>query len=222
MDWKKQFKFHGLGFRNTCIVLLLLVFNLLILVQADFRQVNPDAVSAAYHANCASKQRQIYKLMCEVSGEEGFELQPDWTVADLIRAAVRKDFQKKIQTHQPHTGESVAEMGHRLEKEYFCRNIRYERAVLNLRRKRKDIVQPYLVFPVSASAMLGDSLQPPVPILMCPPGAHGDKRGSIVLYSDGNVEKLTAEEAEKLVAEQSPVPLKIVFEAKPEEGGESQ
>ena len=208
MDWKSQFKVHDLSFRDTCIILLVIAVNLFILMVITSGP-NPEAVSAAYRAICTSNQGQIYKLMGEVTSEEGFELPPDWTVADLIQAAVRKDFQEQIQTVQPRTGESVAEMGHRLEKEFLCRSVHYGRKFPYLRRKRTEVVRQYLVFPVSASAVLDVSLQPPVPILMCPPGAHGDKRGSIVLYSDGSTKSLTVEEAEKLVAEQSPVPIKI-------------
>ena len=66
---------------------------------------------------------------------------------------------------------------------------------------------PYLAFPVPASVLLNPE-QEPVPILMCRPGVHG-KYGTPVLYSDGTVKVLTAEEAERLVAERSPVPLEI-------------
>jgi len=218
MDWKSQFKVHDLSFRDTCIVLLVIAVNMFILMLITSGP-NPEAVSAAYRANCTSNQGQIYKLMCEFSSEEGVELPPEWTVADLIQAAVRKDFQEQIQTVQPRTGESVAEMGHRLEKEFLCRSVHYERKFPYLRRKRTEVVRQYLVFPVPASAVLNGSLPEPVPILMCPPGAHG-KRGSNVLYSDGTVNRLTTEEAEKLVAEQSPVPLKIVFESEPDTEGE--
>lgn len=218
MDWKSQFKVHDLSFRDTCIILLVIAVNLFILMLITSGP-NPEAVSAAYRANCTSNQGQIYKLMGEVTSEEGFELPPDWTIADLIQAAVRKDFQEQIQTVQPRTGESVAEMGHRLEKEFLCRSVHYERKFPYLRRKRTEVVRQYLVFPVPASVVLDGSLQQPVPILMCPPGAHGDKR-TPVLYSDGTVNSLTAEEAEKLVAERSPVPLKIVFESNPETEGE--
>ena len=76
-----------------------------------------------------------------------------------------------------------------------------------------EVDAPYLVFPVPASVVFDKSLQEPVPILMCPLGAHGDKLGSRVLYSDGSANYLTPEESEKLVAEQSPVPLEIDFEA---------
>lgn len=200
MDGKKQFRFPNssvwqiIGFSFAMIVIGLFVFML----QLDyFQQIR--TVSAAYCAKCRSNQQQIYKLMCEFSGEEGFELPPDWTVVDLIQAAVRKDFQEQIQTVQPRTGESAAEMGHRLEKEYLCRSVHYERKFPYLRRKRTEVVRQYLVFPAPASAVLDGSLPEPVPILMCPPGAHGDKRGSNVLYSDGSVRRLTAEEAEELV-----------------------
>ena len=186
MDWKKQFKVHDLSFRDTCIVLLVIAVNLFILCLITSGQ-NPKAVSAAFRAKCASNQQQIYKLMCESSGEEGFELPPDWTVADLIREAAGKDFQ----THQPHPGESAAEMRHRLKKEYLCRSVHYERRFPYLRRERKEVVQPYLVFSVPASVVFDKSLQEPVPILMCPLGAHGDKRGLMVLYSDGSTNCLT-------------------------------
>ena len=207
MDWKQQFKFHDLRFRNIGIVFLLLAVNLLILIQTSFWQVNPEAVSAAFRANCGSNQQQIYKLMCEFSGEEGVELPPEWTVADLIREAVGKN----LQSSHP-LPESV----------FICRNVRYERSFPYLKRERTEVDSPYLVFPVPASVIFDESLQEPVPILMCPPGAHGGKRGSMVLYSDGTTKTMPTEEAEKLVAEQSPVPLEIEFETGPGEDRESQ
>ena len=75
---------------------------------------------------------------------------------------------------------------------------------------------PYLAFLVPASILLNPAEQEPVPILMCRPGVHG-KYGTPVLYSDGTVRSLTTEEAEKLAAEQSPVPLEINFEAMEED-----
>ena len=66
---------------------------------------------------------------------------------------------------------------------------------------------PFLAFLVPASILLNPE-QDPVPILMCRPGVHG-KYGTPVLYSDGTVQVLTTKEAEKLVAEQSPVPLEL-------------
>ena len=205
MDWKQQFKVHDLSFRDTCIILLVIAVCEVILLLITSGP-NPKAVSAAYRANCAANQRHIYKHMCEVPGEEGFELPPEWTVADLIREAVRKDRQS------PHPTP---------EKDFICRNVRDERVFL-VRRRRMEVDVPYLVFPASASVVFDESLQEPVPILMCPPGAHGGKRGSMVLYSDGSQKCLSTEEAEKLVAEQSPVPLEIVFETGPGEDRESQ
>ncbi len=216
MDWKQQFKVHDLSFRDTCIVLLVIAFNLCLLLLIPSGP-NPKAVSVAYRAECMANQRQIYKLICEFSGEDGFELPPDWTVADLIREAVRKEFQEQIRTFQPRPGKSVAETGRRMEKKYLCRSVHYERKFPQLRRKRTEVVQQYLVFPAPASVVFDESLQEPVPILMCPPGAHGDKRGSMILYSDGSQKSLTAEEAEKLVSEYSPVPLEL----KPETTDES-
>ena len=66
---------------------------------------------------------------------------------------------------------------------------------------------PYLAFPVPALILLNPE-QEPVPILMCRPGIHG-KYGTPVLYSDGSVQVLTTEDAEKLVKERSPVPLEV-------------
>ena len=76
---------------------------------------------------------------------------------------------------------------------------------------------PFLAFPVPASILLNPA-QEPVPILMCRPGVHG-KYGTPVLYSDGTVQVLTTKEAEKLVAEQHPVPLEI---QRPEDKRESE
>ena len=204
MDWKSQFKVHGLSFRDSCIVLLLIAVNLLVLIffQNSFWRMEPEAGSKASRAHCANGQRVIYRIMREVSGGPEFELPPEWTVADLIREAVAKD--RQASSPIP-------------EKYYSCRNVSIKRSFLRLRSKPVEVVRPYLVFPAPASVVFDESLQPPVPILMYPPGAHG-KLGSNVLYSDGTVKSMTAEEAEKLVAEQSPVPLEIGFESKPAEG----
>ena len=188
MDWKKQFKVHDLSFRDTCIVLLVIAVNLLILMFILPMPPKREAVS-----RCASHQRWIHRIMSRVPDGDRFELPSEWTVADLIREAVRKDRQSPLPAP---------------EKDFICQNVRYEREYL-VRRRRVEVDAPYLVFSVPASVVFDKSLQEPVPILMCPPGAHGGKRGSMVLYSDGSSNCLTAEEAEKLVAEQSPVPLKL-------------
>lgn len=192
MDWKQQFKVHDLSFRDTCIILLVIAVCEVILMFIFPWQPDREAVSCIL---CGGKQRSIYGIMSEVPDGDGFELPPEWTVADLIREAVRKDRQS------PHPTP---------EKDFICRNVRDERVFL-VRCRRVEVNSPYLMFPVPASVVFDDSLQPPVPILMCPPGAHREF-GTNVLYSNGDVKTLTLEEAEKLVAEQSPVPLEIVFE----------
>ena len=198
MDWKQQFKVHDLSCRKTFIILLVIAVCEVILMFLFPWQPDRETVCRAV---CGGKQRSIYRIMSEVPNGDEFELPPDWTVADLIREAVRKDRQSPLPAP---------------EKDFICRNVRYEREYL-VRRRRVEVDAPYLVFSVPASVVFDKSLQEPVPILMCPPGAHGDKRSSIVLYSDGSTNCLTTEEAEKLVAEQSPVPLEIDFEALSEE-----
>ncbi len=202
MDWKQQFKVHDLSFRETIIILLVVAVCEVILMFLFPWQPDRETVCRAV---CGGKQRSIYRIMSEVPDGDGFDLPPEWTVADLIREAVRKDRQSPLPLP---------------EKAFICRNVRDERVFL-VRRRRMEVDAPYLVFPVSASVVFDESQQP-VPILMCPPGAHGGKRGSMLLYSDGSQKCLTTEEAEKLVAEQSPVPLEIEFETGPEEDGESQ
>ena len=192
MDWKKQFKCRKLSFRDTCIVLLVIAVCEFVLIWVDFGwfHVSSELVSSAH---CNIHEHSIYRIMRDVSAGEEFELPPEWTVADLIREAARKD----RQSASP------------LEEEFFsCRNISYVRSFPYLKRERTEVVRSYLVFSVPASVVFDESPQQPVPILMCPPGAHG-KYGSKVLYSDGSTKILTVEEAEKLVAERSPVPLEI-------------
>jgi hypothetical protein len=197
MDWKSQFKVHDLSFRKTCIVLLVIaVCEVILLLFIPPWQPNSETVS---HFRCGRKQRWIYRIMSEVPDGDEFELPPEWTVADLIREAVGKN----LQTSRP-LPESV----------FTCRNIRKVRvhAFPYLRRERVEVTSPYLVFPVPASIMFDDSLQQPVPILMCPPGAH-DQDGSMVLYSDGSTKKLTTEEADKLVSEYHPESFNFSVEA---------
>ena len=193
MDWKQQFKFHDLSRRNTSIIiLLLLAFNLFILILSSNSLIVDSEEACCTH--CASNQRWIYnRIIREVPDGEGFELPSEWTVADLILEAVGKN----LQTSHPFP-----------ENAFICRNVRKvrEHAFPYLRRQRVEVTSPYLVFPVPASAVFDQSIPQPVPILMCPPGAHGDKRGSMVLFSDGSTIRLPREEAEKLVAEQSPIP----------------
>ncbi len=194
MDWKQQFKVHDLSFREIIIILLVVaVCEVILMFIFPWRGPVRNAVG-----RCGVNQRSIYRIMSRVPDGDGFELPPEWTVADLIREAVRKDRQS------PHPME---------ENYYICRNISKVREC--------DFpydLRPYLVFPVPASVVFDESLQKPVPILMCRPGAHDGKHCSMVLYSDGTTKPLTTEEAEKLVAEKSPVPLELKPETTDESG----
>ena len=132
---------------------------------------------------------------------ETVEITPDMTVADLIREAVRQGI--------PSEGRNG---------KYLC-------------CPRSG--EPYLVFSEPASVLLtkyGPHNQ--VPILMDPPDAHDESNLTMfvcrlfhmhstdyaftarVLYANGTIGTLTREEAEKLVAERSPVPFS--FDPEPE------
>ena len=99
--------------------------------------------------------------------------------------------------------------------------------------------RPYLVFPVPASVLLQpDDPQHRIPIVMDSPDSHVETDFRVklfmgrdshtgkkyhltarVLYADGSVGTISMEEAEKLVAEQHPVPLEI---QRPEDKRESE
>jgi len=146
--------------------------------------------------NCFGNLMQDWSILrwglSDDNGDEAWTPPPDWTLVDLIH-----EYESRKYDYPP----------------VFrgCVHIRPQTWIEEIRDSRETERQHYLVFPVPASVVFDDSLQPSVPILMCPPGAHREF-GTNVLYSNGDVKTLTLEEAEKLVAEQSPVPLEIVFE----------
>ena len=205
MGEKSQSTDHSLGFREICTILLAGVVFTLILSLLISAWGSP--LKAPIHSLICIRDQQpfIYKMMRGVSSGESSELPPEWNVADLIREAVKLD---RKAPHPPTP-----------ERCFRC----------------TAAGQPYLVFPASASVVFDQSLPEPVPILMCPPGEHGKgapwfrkppkfasapgepwKYGTPVLYSDGSVQVLTTEEAEKLVREQSPVPFVLDPEAQNE------
>jgi len=135
---------------------------------------------------------------------ETVEITPDMTVADLIREAVRQGILSEGRNGK-----------------YLC-------------CPRSG--EPYLVFSEPASVLL----QKPephnrIPIIMDPPDAHDESRLTMfisrlfhfhstkyaftarVLYADGGIETLTRGEAEKLVAERSPMPITLVPEPETKE-----
>ena len=125
------------------------------------------------------------------------EITPEMTVADLIREALRRGFITGKELRCPHS-------------------------------KR-----PYLVVPVPASVLLQPyDPQHRIPIIMDCPDSHVETDFMVklfmakkyhltarVLYADGGVGTISMEEAEKLVAEQHPVPLVI---QRPEDKRESE
>ena len=182
MGEKRQSTDHSIGFRELCTILLAGVVFTLILSLLISAWGSPLKAPINSVLCIRDQQPFIYKMMQGVG--ESSELPSEWTVADLLREAVRRDRQN------PHPTP---------ERCFRCRAAK----------------QPYLVFPVSASVVFDESLPEPVPILMCPPGAHR-KYGTNVLYSNGDVKTLTLNEAEKLVREQSPVPFVLDPEAQNE------
>ncbi len=143
--------------------------------------------------NCAGNLMQDWSILrwglSDNNGDEAWTPPPDWTLVDLIH-----EYESRKYDYPP----------------VFrgCVHIRPQTWIEEIRDSRETERQHYLVFPVPASVVFDDSLQPSVPILMCPPGAHREF-GTNVLYSNGDVKTLTLEDAEKLVAEQHPVPLEI-------------
>ena len=135
------------------------------------------------------------------------EITPEMTVADLIREALRRGFITGKELRCPHS-------------------------------KR-----PYLVFSVPASVLLQpEDPQNRIPIIMDCPDSHMETDFMVklfmardsytgkkyhltarVLYADGGVGTISMEEAEKLVAEQHPVPFELKRtedERKSEQGDE--
>ena len=206
MGEKSQNTDHSIGFREICTILLAgTVFTLILWLLIPFFWASPSKHPIHSLLCIRDQQPFIYEMMRGVSSGESSELPPEWTVADLIREAVKLD---RKAPHPPTP-----------ERCFRCR----------------AAGQPYLVFPASASVVFDQSLPEPVPILMCPPGEHGKgapwfrkppkfasppgepwKYGTPVLYSDGSVKVLTTEDAEKLVKELSPVPFILDPEAQNE------
>ena len=153
----------------------------------------------AYTGECTIGLHRLGVFMYDLvnhtdDSEPAFDLRPEHTVSDLIREVVSRGI---------------------LPPEVVC-------------CKHGDGL-PYLVFPVSASVFLKDNQALRVPVLMDRPDAHRESAfllamfrlypwyqysgklalTSRVLYSDWSIETLTREDAEKLVAEKSPVPITL-------------
>ena len=159
----------------------------------------------AYTGDCTIALHRLGVFMYDLvnhTDESGtaFELRPEHTVTDLIQEIVNRG---------------------NLPPEDVC--CRYGDGL------------PYLVFPEPASVFLKDDEAPRVPVLMDRPDSHRESaflmtmfwlyhwhwnkgklaRTSRVLYSDGSIETLTRKDAEKLIAEKSPVPITLPPEFQP-------
>lgn len=177
---------------HGCLIMLLVMtalFFLGLMLLPPLGQPSEHSLAV----NCFGNLMQDWSILrwglSDDNGDEAWIPPPDWTLVDLIH-----EYESRKYDYLP----------------VFrgCVHIRPQTWIDEIRDSRETERQHYLVFPVPASVVFDDSLQPPVPILMCPPGAHREF-GTNVLYSNGDVKTLTLEEAEKLVAEQSPVPLEI-------------
>ena len=194
MDWKSQFKFHDLCFRKICIILLIEALAWFLLIELRPRYYKGMVITA----KCTSHLSMLGESMYKTASKKAPETLKKLTVRDLVREMVQ---QREF-----------------LQEFLLCAATK----------------EPYHVFPVPADLFFRhidgrSATANPIPVAMCRPDVHHmihagwcgwfKKYGVLVLYSDGTVQVLTAEEAEKLVAEQSPVPLEIDFEAMPEEDG---
>ena len=177
---------------HGCLIMLLVMtalFFLGLMLLPPLGQPSEHSLAV----NCFGNLMQDWSILrwglSDDNGDEAWTPPPDWTLVDLIH-----EYESRKYDYPP----------------VFrgCVHIRPQTWIEEIRDSRETERQHYLVFPVPASVVFDDSLQPSVPILMCPPGAHREF-GTNVLYSNGDVKTLTLEEAEKLVAEQSPVPLEI-------------
>ena len=153
----------------------------------------------AYTGECIIGLHRLGEAMYNLvnhtdESESAFELRPEHTVSDLIREIVSRG---------------------NLPPESVC--CRYGDGL------------PYLVFPELASVFAKDNEAPRVPVLMDRPDSHRESAflmamfrlyhwhwnsgklalTSRVLYSDGSIETLSREDAEKLIAEKSPVPITL-------------
>ena len=207
----------GYILKKGCLTLLI-IFVALIACDMFLTSSKYNREARLVHANamrCSTRLKEISEsLDCLIYPDrmpdslreevEPVEITPDMTVADLIREAVRQGILSEGRNGK-----------------YLC-------------CPRSG--EPYLVFSERASVLL----QKPephkhIPIVIDPPNAHDESRLTMficrlfhmhstdyaftarVLYANGTIGTLTREEAEKLVAERSPMPITFVLEPETEE-----
>ena len=207
---------------NKGCTFLIIILGVLIGIGAIFGEIEHRArLGRQYSLDCISRLSQIGKAMYYLVDHDGrnetdaagqdtreeppFELRPEHTVADLIREILARGILR--------------------EEDFRCR--------------WGEGHPPYLVFPLPASVLLKKpEPHKRIPILMELPEFHR-KDGTFykilmwlpgkdseyvisprVLWADGGAGIITAEEAEKLLSEHSPVPISFDQEPETEEKNE--
>lgn len=168
------------------LVIVAAIFMLMGILLPPLGQVKPGPVATDCRTGLFAGWKELRYGLPDRYTDDAGKPPPEWTVSDLIRA-VNKSWNRS-------------------------RPLFSSCPVCRLPEDKGGRKQGYLVFSVSASVVFDDSLRPPVPIVMDLPGTHGDFYGTNVLFSDGTVISLSREEAEKLVAENSPIPIEIAPE----------
>lgn len=211
----------GYILKKGCLFFLIIV-GVLIGLGTILGEIEDRArLNRRYALDCISRLSQIGKAMYYLVDQDGknetdaagpdtreeppFELRPEHTVADLIREILSRGLLR--------------------EEDFRCR--------------WGEGHPPYLVFPLSASVLL---MKPEphkrIPILMELPEFHRKNEtfykilmwlpgkdsdyviSPRVLWADGGAGIITAEEAEKLISEHSPVPISFDHEPETEEKNE--
>ena len=180
--------------RFVCLFLLSLILFFVggnILWKIDMR----NTAVVLRQSDCMDRLRRLRHELWEYALAHPEAVTPDRTVSDVIRAALRDK---------------------ELDKKYLC-CVRDGRS--------------YLVFPAPASVLRLEKEPEHVPIVMDRPDAHRegafvttayrlirgkDPANVRVLYSDGTLEVVSREEAERLVSALSPRPIEIVPETRNE------
>ena len=194
------------------IVILAALFVLIGMLLAPLGPVRPGPVATDCRSSLWAGWKELRYDLPEQYKDDAGNPPPEWTVPDLIRA-VTKSWTRS-------------------------RPLFSSCPVCHLPKDKGGRKQGYLVFPAPASVVFDDSLRPPVPIVMDLPDAHDEDKWTMficrlffsrsaeyaftarVLYADGGIKILSREEAEKLVAERSPVPFS--FDPEPETKEEAE
>ena len=202
MGEKRQSTNRSLGFRGICIILLAAAVCMLVSLLIDTGWRSP--FNAIIRSTVCSRDRLpvIYRMMRDIPGESS-DLPPEWTVADLIREAVRRDRQN------PHPTP---------ERCFRCQAAKQPYLVFPAPASvvfDETLPEPVPILSCPPGEHESATWFRKPPKWASPPGKPW-QYGTPVLYSDGTVGFLSTEDAEKLVKELSPIPLVLDPEAQNE------